>query len=436
MRRQPLFAVLSFAFVVAAFSVAGGGASARENPEKLYKAFMDYAGRYETEARRYEAKAGNRQGPLARKYRRIASLKSRMAAQKRRIAESYLSGDKAARHDAELAYRQLQQEERRVMARQVRADRPPPPPGAHRPSPPRPTWTPSTKVVVLPPARSRPQDSPVSAAGSPFPRVPVAVTFPDAPVRPHDIAVIIGNADYGRFGAGIPDVVPAYADAEGIKRFVTTALGVREGNVIHLRDATQADLLSVFGSPTNPRGRLFNWVKPGRSDVFVYFSGHGAPAGPEGHGHLIPVNANPATLELNGYPLRTLLANLGKSRARAVTVVLEACFSGVSQGGPLITAASSVFVRPRALVPPGNVTVVSAGTSGQIASWDRDRGHSLFTKYFLLGMSGRADAAPYGNGDGWIEWRELGAYLEDTLTYDARRLYGRDQTAEIRRAAD
>ena len=66
-----------------------------------------------------------------------------------------------------------------------------------------------------------------------------------------------------------------------------------------------------------------------------------------------------------------------------------------------------------------------------MASWEEDKSQSLFTKYFLKGMSGEADADPYGNKDGTVGYAELDRYLQRTLTYYARRYYGRDQTARI-----
>ncbi|MCG8507876.1 MAG: hypothetical protein MI741_01490 [Rhodospirillales bacterium] len=72
-----------------------------------------------------------------------------------------------------------------------------------------------------------------------------------------------------------------------------------------------------------------------------------------------------------------------------------------------------------------------AGPADQVASWEEDSSNGLFTKYYLKAMSGEADRAPYGNGDNVIGWDELNAYLADTLTYYARRLYGRDQKAQI-----
>ncbi|MBC8158679.1 MAG: caspase family protein, partial [Alphaproteobacteria bacterium] len=118
-----------------------------------------------------------------------------------------------------------------------------------------------------------------SGTNTNFPVAPVNVSFAASPPRPDDIAVIIGNADYGKLGKDIPNVIPAYADAESFKKYVLTELGVREGNIIDLRDATSAQLERVFGSERTFKGQLYDWVRQGQSRVWIYYSGHGAPAG-------------------------------------------------------------------------------------------------------------------------------------------------------------
>lgn len=267
--------------------------------------------------------------------------------------------------------------------------------------------------------------------GGGFARASLRLEFPKAAPQPDDIAVIIGNGDYTQFGSGIPDVEPAYADSEAFMQYALQGLGVREGNVIFMRDATSAQMVRVFGSDRDPHGQLYDWVRPGRSRVTVYYSGHGAPAGTDGTAYLVPVDADAARIELNGYPLATLYANLAKLPAQSVTVVLESCFSGVSQGGAVVTRASSVYVRARIPEVPANVTVITAGQADQVASWEEDGSNGLFTEYYLKAMSGEADRPPYGNGDGRVSLAELNAYFADTLTYYARRLYGRDQTPQI-----
>ena len=263
-----------------------------------------------------------------------------------------------------------------------------------------------------------------------FPSDPIEIRFQASVPQLNDIAVIIGNANYTN-GKDIPNVVPAYADASSIKNYVTKALGIKEENIIHLKDAGQSELTATFGNKDNPKGQLFNHVKPGKSRVFVYYSGHGAPGGEDGSSYIVPTDAQASLIDLNGYPLSTLYKNLSKIPAKSVTVVLEACFSGASQSGSVITPASPIYLKAKETDIPSNITVIAAGAASQIASWEQDSSSGLFTKYFLKGMSGEADAAPYGNGDGEVGYDELEAYFKDTLTYYARRYYGRDQTVQI-----
>jgi uncharacterized caspase-like protein len=242
--------------------------------------------------------------------------------------------------------------------------------------------------------------------------------------------VIIGNANYESQGKDIPNVVPAYADAAGMKQYAVAALGIPESNIIVIRDATQADMVSTFGSEKDHRGRLFNLVEPGESKVFVFYAGHGAP-GAKGNRYLVPVDARASLLRLNGYRLSTLYRNLGRLPAQSVTVVLEACFSGVSAAGAVVPAASGIYLSAKEIAVPQKLTIIAAGAGEQIASWEKDKSHGLFTKYFLMGMSGEADAMPNGNGDGTITLPELQSYLKGTVTRLARRYYGRDQVAQI-----
>jgi len=226
-------------------------------------------------------------------------------------------------------------------------------------------------------------------------------------------------------------VDPAHADAENFKRWVTKARGVREGNIIYLKDATSAQMESAFGNERSHKGQLFNWTKPGVSNVYVYYSGHGAPAGDEGSAYIVPSDSNAATVDLTGYPLATLYKNLTKLPAKSITVVLEACFSGASQNGNVVSRTSGLYVSPKIPTAPSNITIISAGRADQVASWEQDSSQSLFTKYFLKGMNGEADEKPYGNGNGDVSYSELGKYLDGTMTYYARRYYGRDQNAQI-----
>ncbi len=75
------------------------------------------------------------------------------------------------------------------------------------------------------------------------------------------------------------------------------------------------------------------------------------------------------------------------------------------------------------LLRPG-ASLLTASSGSQVASSYREKGHGLFTYYFLLGLRVEADR----NRDGRITFKELQAYLQEEVPYMARRLYGREQT--------
>jgi hypothetical protein len=262
------------------------------------------------------------------------------------------------------------------------------------------------------------------------PSVPVAAAAP-AGVRAKDnpdaIAVIIGNRNYG---GSVPAVEFAHNDADAMRRYMITYLGVSERNVIELRDAKLADMESVLGNTRSHQGKLWRWVRPEESDVFIYYSGHGIPGLKDGRRYLLPVDGSPDTPELKGYPLELLYSNLEKLDAHSVTVFLDACFSGESPSGPLSRKASGIRVIPKA-EPVVPFTVLSAASRDQMASWDEEANHGLFTKHLLDALHGAADGKRYGKPDGRITLSEIKSYLDREMTYAARRKYGRNQEATV-----
>ena len=89
------------------------------------------------------------------------------------------------------------------------------------------------------------------------------------------VAVIIGNKDYT---SRIPAVEFTHRDADAFKVFVTDLLGYPPENIIDLRDATKAQLETAFGNRVTHEGKLWRHLDPrGKSDVMVFYSGHGVP---------------------------------------------------------------------------------------------------------------------------------------------------------------
>ena len=247
--------------------------------------------------------------------------------------------------------------------------------------------------------------------------------IPDGRIdRANAIAVVIGNKDYSR--ANLPSVEYALRDAQVMTEYLVKALGFAQKNIIYLENATTARFNEVFGSRDNFAGRLYSFVTPEVSDVYIYYSGHGAPDLKSKGAYFVPVDADPNYLALSGYALDTFYKNLSHLPARSVTVILDTCFSGNSAGGALfknVNPTAAPVARTAPLLE--HVTIFASAGEGQVSSWFYEQRHSLYTYFFLKGLSGVAD----GNQDGLISSRELHAFLLSTVPAYARKLSGQEQ---------
>jgi uncharacterized caspase-like protein len=189
--------------------------------------------------------------------------------------------------------------------------------------------------------------------------------------------------------------------------------------------------MAIFGTKDSHKGKLFGWVRPGKSDVTVFYSGHGVPSLKNKRGYLLPVDADPNLVEITGYPVDVLYKNLAKINAKTVTVYLDACFSGDSPKGMIVRATSGISVVAKLPEKKVGFTVLTAAGGDQFASWDEDAKMGLFTKNLLIALNGAADGADYGNGDGNVSVGEVQKYLDDEMSYQARRRYNRSQKATI-----
>ncbi len=239
------------------------------------------------------------------------------------------------------------------------------------------------------------------------------------------IAVIVGNHTYDD-----PSIYPvkfAKQDAEAVKNYVVKTLGFLEENIVYIENASFAELRSIFGTETED-GKLSSLVFPDQSDVFIYYSGHGVPGMNDQRGYLLPTNVRAEDANSSGYSLGLLGTNLSKLQAKSITLVVDACFSGLSEEGNIIKDASPVYIDVS-----GPFTLISNGTSffatggKEIASWHSEQKHGLFTYYFLKGLRGEADIDKNNN----VTVSELEKYLMNYVPYQARKLYDRRQTPFI-----
>ncbi len=248
---------------------------------------------------------------------------------------------------------------------------------------------------------------------------------------PKGVAVVVGNRNYRN--ERVPEVSYAHRDAAAFRHYVVEVLGYDPDNVIYLEDADQARLESVFGNERSHEGLLWRYLDPEEgSDVVVFYSGHGVPGLKDKRSYLLPVNADPDTAEINGYPIDVLYGNLSKLKeARSVRVFLDACFSGDSDRGMLVRAASPVYVKAELPEAMKKLTILTAASGQELASWDEKAEHGLFTHHLLDALHGAADDARYGARDGKVTAAEAKRYLDRHMTRAARRTFGRHQRATL-----
>jgi hypothetical protein len=245
---------------------------------------------------------------------------------------------------------------------------------------------------------------------------------------PDAVAVVIGIADY--HDPDVPKVEYARQDAGFMRQYLINTLGYDEKNILP-RNPDQVVTAGVF--KTLIRQQLPSYIKPGISDVFIYYSGHGAPNTTTQKSFFVPADCNPNYVsEDNGYLVNAFYDDLAKLPCRSLTVVLDACFSGLSGGGGMIIKnASPLFIRVQhPLLEKDSTTIFTASLSDQVSNWFPEKRHGLFTYFFLKGLQGAADL----NNDGAITMGEMERYIQDenaAVPYFSRREFQRLQTPQV-----
>jgi WD40 repeat protein len=262
---------------------------------------------------------------------------------------------------------------------------------------------------------------------------PVAAS---AALRDDAFAIVIGNRNYED---ETPDVEFAHNDADQVGRLSRETLGIPGNRVQVQKDLSLSDFYSLFGSAAHPKGVLHGNIPEGTKEVIVYYSGHGVPglargeAGSPPGAFLLPKDGSPERPEQTAYSLNTLLTNLQTLPVDRVTVLLEACFSGMTEAGTLVPRTSGTFgVAAAAPQRPAKVSVLSATAfrEAQLAHWDDDAEHGAFTWQLIKGLRGEADA----NGDNRIMLGELHSFVETGLKLDNWEERGRTQTPSLQTA--
>ena len=237
--------------------------------------------------------------------------------------------------------------------------------------------------------------------------------------NPNGIAVVIGIENYQH----VSDATYAYNDAEVFREYLADTMGFSKAKVkiVTNRQATLGEFNKLLGLD----GWIARNIDPGKSEIVVYYSGHGIPDSNTKQTGLLPFDIDPNYSI--GFHLSQLYESLGGLNAKSVTVFLDACFTGENRERKMLLAdARGIVVVPSEKRIPNNLTVLSAASGGQFSGALKEKEHGLFTYYVLKGLGGEADS----DQDKKLTMGELGKYVQIKVKERAA-IEGREQIPEL-----
>lgn len=232
-----------------------------------------------------------------------------------------------------------------------------------------------------------------------------------------DYAVIVGIGEY----AHVASIPGAKRNAVDWYRHLVKTVGVPSDRVSLLldEDATREEIELAAEEAASRVGR--------KGRLWFVFIGHGAPAAAGDDGLLIGFDAQQKARSLSARSLRrsALLETLEGSRADAIHVVLDACFSGRSGSGEqLVAGLQPLVVTSSTPTSDARTTLFTAAASDEYAGPLPGAARPAFSYLLLGGLRGWAD----GDADGRVSAGELHRYATATMRSTIR---GRRQTPTL-----
>jgi hypothetical protein len=222
------------------------------------------------------------------------------------------------------------------------------------------------------------------------------------------VAIIIGIQNYKK----IPKSSYSNEDARVFAEYANKVLGVKPQNIKMLID-DEADNAEIY--------RAFqNWlplkVKKNKTDIFVFYSGHGLPSDDGNSLYFLPHGADRDFISKTAINQSEIIAALQASQPNSVTMFIDSCYSGLTRtGDALLASARPIAIKSKNVEYPTNFTVISASSPEQISWSSAELKHGIFSYYLMKGMEGDADE----NKDGKITVGEMQAYLTDMVPRQA-----------------
>jgi hypothetical protein len=235
------------------------------------------------------------------------------------------------------------------------------------------------------------------------------------------LALVIGVSEYKETNA---KAIYADSDAKVFQDYAIEKLGVPRSRVKTLVNdgADEKDMLLAT------KRWLARAAKQGKTDVYIFFAGHGLASDDGSKMYLLPYDGAPELLDDTAILRDRLFSDVAAANPRSVTVFLDTCYSGTTRGTDMLIASRPIAIRALEQSIPDNFTVMTAAAGDQTAKPLEEAKHGMFSYFLMKGMEGEADA----NNDNEITAGELHSYVQTNVIQQS----SGSQTPELQGDAD
>jgi hypothetical protein len=235
------------------------------------------------------------------------------------------------------------------------------------------------------------------------------------------LALIIGVNEYAKTPA---KAHYADSDAQVFSDYAIQKLGIPANRVKTLvnNNADESGMLLAV------KDWLARANRQGKSDIYIFFAGHGLASDDGEKMYLLPYDGSPRLLSDTAIARERLFADISAANPRSVTVFLDTCYSGTTRGTDMLIASRPIAIRALEQSIPDNFTVMTAAAGDQTAKPLEEAKHGMFSYFLMKGMEGEADA----NNDNEITAGELHSYVQTNVIQQS----SGSQTPELQGDAD
>ena len=235
------------------------------------------------------------------------------------------------------------------------------------------------------------------------------------------LALIIGVNEYAKTPA---KAHYADSDAQVFSDYAIQKLGIPANRVKTLvnNNADESGMLLAT------KRWLARAAKQGKTDVYIFFAGHGLASDDGSKMYLLPYDGAPELLDDTAILRDRLFSDVAAANPRSVTVFLDTCYSGTTRGTDMLIASRPIAIRALKQSIPDNFTVMTAAAGDQTAKPLEEAKHGMFSYFLMKGMEGEADA----NSDNKITAGELHSYVQTNVIQQS----SGSQTPELQGDAD